>query len=198
MTTTLTLRYSAALDCAEMLGDDGIWSVPDHPPSEEGGLHVSPGRCYRATHRLMCHRPPFAGTLTQPYPSPRALELGLDAPAWDRAGYIYLRASSGYTPYIPPHTILIEAVVIILPADGVWGAAAALRRAGLLAIAERVVEAYQHSAYAAITALRDILAALPAILASRPPPPPDQLDPARGLIPTLEAAWKILRGEALT
>ena len=208
MTTTLRLLYSASLDRAEYLDGGGHWSPvhpipPTHPdvPQEQrlcdaGGLHVQRGTRYRATSRLLSHIPPFRTTLTRTAPAPIALELGLRAPDCADDGYLYLSAAS-QSLYLPKDTTLLIAHHTISDASAVEGAAMALRRAGMAPQAEGLVLAAESSLRLALETLGHILAATYIIDPTRPPPPPDQLDPARDLIPTLEAAWKILRGEAL-
>lgn len=209
MTTTLRLAYSASLDRAEYLDGSLNWSPvhpipPHHPdtPQEQrmcdvGGLHLRIGTRYRATSRLLSHLPPFRSHLARTAPAPIALDLGLCAIDYADDGYIYLSAAS-HSIYIQRDTTLLIAHHTISDEAAVEGACAALRRAGMITQAETLHLAAEHSRSRLMTVLGYTIDNAPAFLALRPPTPPDQLDPARGLMDDLATARKIMMGEELT
>lgn len=216
--TTIRLDYSAALARAEILSADGAWHplTPDgddaaerdaygwlvhsppmgHPIHHDGALSVRVGYRYRAPTRLLSRRPPFGPTGTPRLiwqPSAVALELGLDAPAYDGVGYLYLSASA-FPVRVPCDTILAHALLHLTPTDAALGAAAALRRAYLVAPAEQVMAARSVSDLIAI--LERHAAALPAWIESMGAAAPTQIAVTE-LPHLIRCALAIARGEAL-
>lgn len=216
--TTVRLDYSAALARTEILSPDGAWHplTPDgddadardaygwlihsppmgHPIHHDGSLTVRVGYRYRAPTRLLSHRPilaPASTPATSWRPSAMALELGLDAPAWDGVGYLYLSAQARHV-HIPRDTILAHATLTLTPSDAAAGAAAALRRAYLIAPAEQVMAA--RSVGDLIGTLERVGEALPAWVASMGAEPASHLAVAE-LPHLITCALAIARGDAL-
>ena len=199
---------------ADGVRDAQGWLVHGTPMDQllcdKGGLHLSRGTRYRAPSRLLSHLPPFRSVLTRLAPSPIALDLGLLSPDYAGDGFIYMGdapepppapvylSAASHSTYVHKDTILMIGHHTISDADAIEGACMALRRAGLLTQAETLHLAAEHSRARALSVLNCTIDNAPFYLALRPPAPPDQLDPARGLMDDLTTARKIMMGEALT
>lgn len=210
--TTIRLDYSGTFDRAEYHDSRGVWRLacPDPIPGDTstcrvigqracpaGGLHLRANMRYRVTPRLLSNRPPFfpLHPVTHWAPAPMVLEAGLDAPAWDGVGYIYLSAPCD--TYLTRDLPLLTAHVTFTLHDAATAAAGALRRAGVPHHAEGITNAAARGHDACIRTLRHCLMLAPAWIARRPLTPPDQIDPAAGLVDVLHAALHVALGRPL-
>jgi hypothetical protein len=208
VTATYTLDYAIDGAAAECMDGYGAWrralpEPPDYPHmhqrrSPAGGLHMRAGVMYRATPRLLSHRPPLA-CVSRPLlgwcPSPMALERGLAPPTWDGAGLIYLRAAeAGREIDLPPDAHILSAIGLLTGADAAAGCAAALRRASLIAPAEQVVAAGLRGPDTLCRVLQDIHGAAPSWVAAMPRQPEGHLHPARDLVWVLACGLAVCRG----